>query len=137
MSGGSTILGPWPSKDAAVDPVAAVSESQVIDIGTDHAPLEYYDDDDEPLPTPILKRFLVGALVLVTIAWVGLAGYTQYIALGGRVPNLAEITNFVALMCAPLALIGVMWLLVQRSSQLGSQRISKNRFGAFCDCTPG
>ncbi len=125
MSGGSTILGPWPSKDAAVDTVAAEPESHVIDIGTDHVPLDYYDDDDEPVPTPKLKRFLVGALVVVTIAWVGLAAYTQYIALGGRAPHLAEITNFVALICAPLALVGVMWLLIQRSSQLGSQRITK------------
>jgi hypothetical protein len=126
MSGGSPIVGPWPAKEAAVDDVALAPEEHVLGAAQDAAPMVDYYDHDEPEARTGLRKGLIAALSLLTIGWVGLASYTQYMALGSRMPLLAEIANFVALICAPLALIGVMWLLIQRSSRLGTQRIGKS-----------
>jgi hypothetical protein len=126
MSGGSPIVGPWPSKEPAVDDVNAVRESLLLETPVEEAPMaDYYLEEEPQEPRNWPRLLAISGLVLLTIIWVGFAGYTQYVALDGRMPKFGEIANFIGLVSAPLALIAVLWLLVQRSSRLGAARIGK------------
>jgi hypothetical protein len=126
MSGGSPIIGPWPTQKP--EPEIEVREEAIVAANSDdseQAVYEYSYDDEEPKPRR-WPRLLAGtALGLGTLAWVGFAGYTQYVGLGGKMPSLPNIAEFISLISAPLAFAGVLWLLMQRSSRLSSDRIEK------------
>jgi hypothetical protein len=126
MSGGSPIIGPWPTQKP--EPQIEVRDKVIVADNSDvfePADYEYSYDDEEPKPRR-WPRLLAGtALGLGTLAWVGFAGYTQYIGLNGQMPSLTNIAQFISLVSAPLAFSGVLWLLMQRSSRLSSDRIQK------------
>ncbi len=126
MSGGSPIIGPWPTQKPELRDEAQETETVAVNVATE----DNQDDDyllyyEEPKPRQWPRLFAGTALGLGTLAWVGFAGYTQYIALGGKSPGFESIAQFVSMVSAPLALSGVLWLLMQRFSRLSSDRIQK------------
>jgi hypothetical protein len=86
-----------------------------------------YDEyeEEDAAPRNWRRPLAVGLCSTAAIAWVGLVGYTQYIALNGNLPGLAEIPGLVALASAPLALIGVVWLTLLRNSKREANRFAR------------
>jgi hypothetical protein len=120
MSGGSTIIGPWPSKDGAPSPIADVD----TDGGVHVAFPETEDWEDEESGRDWPRIAILSACILAALGWIGIAGYTQYEALDGRTPALSDITSFIAVLSAPLALIAVLWVMYTRSSKAAARRIA-------------
>lgn len=82
-------------------------------------PLDLTEDFDEPVE-PIWGRVAAGATIALAAAWVGAMtwlGWPQLVTWGAL-----NIVSFAALLCAPLALIGVVWLLVMRTSRAEARR---------------
>ncbi len=111
MSGGSKIVGLC---GRGQDDAAVVEDLP--------GPLDLVEDFDEPVES-IWGRVAAGAAIVLGLAWAGVAAWLAW-------PQLAtgdgmQIVSFVALAAAPLALIGVIWLLAMRTS-----RAEARRFGA-------
>jgi hypothetical protein len=124
MSGGSTIIGPWPNKEAPADTAAAPETDAGQQVETSaYVPDDY--EEDETVRTPWHRRLALFLCVSLAISWVGMLGYAQYVALAGRTPLLGEIANFVAMVSAPLALIGVIWMLMLRTSEREARRFTR------------
>ncbi len=129
MSGGSTVIGPWPTKQsaAASDADRHILDSALIETAGD---TEYGHDafDEDGLASsssPWRYRIALFLCITAAIAWIGIGGFVQYTDLEGRAPQLDDITRFIAMISAPLALIGVIWVLALRTSKSESRRFSK------------
>ncbi len=125
MSGENNIVGLWRDREGATEAEAKVAESHVIAAPEAHDDYAYvYDDEDAP-PGRWRRPALLGLCLATAATWVGTVGYTQYVALGGRAPAISDITNFVSTVSAPLALIGVVWILLLRNSTREARRFGQ------------
>lgn len=61
------------------------------------------------------------------LLWLGLLAADRWAALGGRSPALADFVSFVVAAAPPLALLGVIWLVLLRSSRAESDRFEATR----------
>ena len=115
MSGGSRIVGLWGrTRDDAAAGASGVEELP--------GPLDLVEDFDEPVES-IWGRVAAGTAILLGIGWIAAATSLAWPKLAGG--DGMQIVGFVALATAPLALIGVLWLLAMRTS-----RAEARRFGA-------
>ena len=115
MSGGSRIVGLWGrTRDDAAAGASGVEELP--------GPLDLVEDFDEPVES-IWGRVAAGTAILLGIGWIAAATWLAWPKLAGG--DGMQIVGFVALATAPLALIGVLWLLAMRTS-----RAEARRFGA-------
>ncbi len=139
MSGGSTIVGPWPNRESeSISPsVAPVEEASADWV---HGG-ELYEEAERPP-----RRFWIGfakfICVAASIAWVGFSSWTQYIALGGELPTIRELASFVPILATPLILLTLVWMGLARSANAESDRITRTindlraeeaRFGLILD----
>lgn len=117
MSGENNIVGLWRDRDGSANASPEAEELHVV-AGEDVASAEDYWDDEEAAEPRRWRRPLAATLLASASAiWVGAAAYTQYIAMAGRSLVLADVSSFVSLVSAPLALAGVIWIVLLRNSQ--------------------
>lgn len=112
-------MGPRPLDDAddelllvkeVPEPVAAPPATDVAD-----------EDEPQALRTPWLAATLAIGLV---VTWIGMAGWLLQ-PLFAAPPPPAQLVQLIAALCVPPALIGILWLLAQRSSAAEARRFGK------------
>jgi hypothetical protein len=114
--GEDTPAGALPQPDGLAD-----QASQAFDA-------EAFQDWDEAPATGRWRRPL--ALLLCVggaLAWLGLLGSQTWTALAGRAPNLSDLATFITAAAPPLALFGVLWLVLMRSSRAEAEGFAKTR----------
>jgi len=122
MSGGSTIVDLRASDlDFTAPPVAEpVSDDRAEAVGEPEIPLEL---DDYEVSSTIAGKLWGAAAILLALGWIGFFGY--FVApsfLSAPLPlAIAQIVGFIAL---PLILLGVLWLIVRRSSEAEARRFN-------------
>ncbi len=119
MSGESKIVGFRPHHNADVHEKNGGETITSLD-----TPVYEAEEDDTPAPRSILPRLFMSLIIIAGLGWTAAAAYSFADALGGNLPALSQITNFVAALCAPLALLGVAWLLVLRTSRSEASRFA-------------
>ncbi len=126
MSGGTPIQGPWPARDPEGLPLANALEldqdSQQAELVEDD---QHYEEWEEPRPHNFPRIIGATLLVLIAIAWVALVGWTQYVAFLPTTSILPLVAEIALQISPPLALIGLVWLLLIRTPQAESARITR------------
>jgi hypothetical protein len=119
MSGGSTIVGPWPNREeeAPVSSDAFVEQAEAA-----WAEDSYYEEEPKRSIGRVLAKLCCSVSAII---WVGFASWTQYVALDGKTPTMLQIANFVPILASPLILVGLAWLLFVRSAKAESAVITK------------
>ena len=125
MSGGSTIIGPWPKQAASSAETELDGAAPPADPSS--VPPEIDDDgDDYAAPRRDWGRILLASVLLIlAAAWTGIAGFTHYSALSGRAPLLADVTQFLTTLAAPLILMTVVWMAFSRTGRSEERRFSR------------
>lgn len=121
MNGGSRIIdlrpgnGPKAPAEAAASPDPATVETV--------EPHQYIDDyDDEPAPQRV--RWIVPTLgILVSLGWIAGMLWLAWPSLQRALP--IELTGFIAALCVPPALIGILMLLALRTSTAEARRFGR------------
>lgn len=83
-----------------------------------------YVFEDEPLPPRHGARILAVSLGLIAIGWVAFTVYVSVTRLPGGTDPLLDIFSLVPVMAAPIAVIGVAYLLIARTSRRESIRFA-------------
>jgi hypothetical protein len=117
MNSGSKIVGLWGNQDAPHDEVIELRDALPDEVFAD-APVE---EPVEPPPSPLIPALCAIAALL----WVVFVCWTAWTGFAGQAPTLPQIGALIATASAPLALIGVVYLLLMRTS-----RSEARRFGA-------
>jgi hypothetical protein len=121
MDGGNKVIGLWRDRESA-------TVQQPAPTGPHIDPAPYFEGFDEESDAPQRSWRRPLAILLCggsALAWIAAAGFSRYIALAGRTPNIDDLVGLIATSSAPLALIGVVWLLLLRSSQAEATRFAK------------
>jgi hypothetical protein len=132
MSGENNIVGLWRDRDGTAGKPIEI-EQHVIDssetgrdmVGTVAEPEAEWIDEEAPPGGRWRRPLALGACLLGSAAWVGVLGYTQYVALAGRAITLSDIVQLIATASAPLALAGVAWLALMRTSRREAHRYAR------------
>ncbi|WP_448502301.1 hypothetical protein [Sphingomonas sp.] len=114
MNGGSRII------DLRRGTAADVSEQALPPEQDD--PAYEYGAEDETTPPSASSAILAWLAVIAAVAWIGIATWAAYPRLTALDP--LALVQFTALLCVPPALIGVLWLLAQRSSRAEAKRFA-------------
>lgn len=85
---------------------------------------DYSYMEAERAPSPLIPVICL----LLAIAWLGFVGWTARSGFAGQAPTAPQIGALIATASAPLALIGVLYLLLMRTS-----RTEARRFGATAE----
>lgn len=85
--------------------------------------LAYYAED-EPDLSPARDRAVAAFCLTLALGWSGFTLWTFWNTLGGRMPAPADIAALVGSLSAPLALIGVVYLLLMRTSRREARRFA-------------
>lgn len=123
MTGGSRIID-FPRESAGNESEQAGAATP----GEAEAPI--YEEPVHPaweddMPSPARDRWIAALSILLAIGWAGFMGWSAWASLAGRPATPADIAGFITSLSAPLALIGVLYLLAMRTS-----RREARRFGA-------
>lgn len=89
---------------------------------------EWVDDDDWAfaLENPsIAERAPIIAIILLGLAWSGFVGWAAYSSFMAETPTLTQIANWVAIASVPLALLGIAWMMTQRTSRREAERFGR------------
>lgn len=122
MSGGNTVVGLWRDKQPA-DRVLPPEALLTADDSTSYYQSEV---DEEARPAKSWRRPLALACCLIAaIAWIALLTYERFFVHGAQRFSLSEISGLVSSASAPLALICVAWLMLQRSSTREQARFAR------------
>jgi len=91
--------------------------------------MAYSEPDDRYLEAEAPPSPLIPAIcLLLAIAWLAFVGWTAWSGFAGQMPIAPQIGALIATASAPLALIGVLYLLLMRTS-----RTEARRFGATAE----
>lgn len=121
MTGGSRIIdirrraAGTGAQDAGSEPPA--------EAGAQAFETEYIPDEEEELP-PARDRTVAAICLVLALGWTGFMGWTFWSALGGRAPGAGEIAGLIGSLSTPLALIGVIYLLLMRTSRREARRFA-------------
>jgi hypothetical protein len=124
MNGGNRVVGLWPDRKPDVDAeaLAHVPEVSAADpIGADYTIDEY----DEPAPRERWRTVVAILCVLTAIGWIGFVGWAHYAAWRVAAPAVAEISSAIAMACAPLALIALVYVIVTRSRRADANQFER------------
>ncbi|MBC2777599.1 coiled-coil domain-containing protein [Parasphingopyxis marina] len=97
-------------------------------IETASARPEWLDEDEWAfaLEKPgVAERLPVILIVLAALGWTGFVGWAAYSSIVARNPTLTEIANWIAIASVPLALLGIFWLMTQRTSRREAVRFGR------------
>jgi archaellum component FlaC len=124
MDGGNTVIGLWRNRQTAEDETAFAAEPHVADHARD-AVEDWASDDDQETPPRSWTRVLAGALfVLLAAAWVTLFSYLTFFGPSRVVLSPATAADFLVGLSAPLAVLGLGWMLLLRSSKTEARRFA-------------
>ncbi len=121
MSGDNKVVGLWRDRKNApegIEEPLIVPVSTVIDSG------EQIDEVDYD-PPKSRRIFVFAAFALIAAAWLAILGYSRFTAFTGQSISLDDIVSLISTACAPLALIGLMWLLLLRTSRSEESRYAR------------
>ena len=121
MSGDNKVVGLWRDRKNAPE---GMEEPLIVPVSTIIADDEQIDDADYD-PPKSRRIFVIAAFVALAASWLGVLGYSRFTALAGKAIILDDIISFVSTACAPLALIGVIWLLLLRTSRSEESRYAR------------
>ncbi|QLC24369.1 hypothetical protein HFP57_04550 [Parasphingopyxis algicola] len=102
------------------------ADSRAAESASGHA--EWIEEDETAfgLEEPTLaERFPTIAIILLALGWTGFVGWTAYSSIAAEAPTLTQIANWIAIASVPLALLGVIWLLTQRTSRREAARFGR------------
>ncbi|MCD2323746.1 hypothetical protein LQ953_06920 [Sphingomonas sp. IC-56] len=105
----------------SLEPVGSANEEmlQPMAVEQDHETVFHAEDDAEPAPRGAGRALAVVAVV-ATLAWVGGMLWWSLPSLTGLSP--AALVQFIAALCVPPALIGILYLLALRTSRAEARR---------------
>ncbi len=117
------MVGLWRDKHGAPDGLPDPEDVLIVE----SAPGGRYSDEDDWKPrTRNWRRPLaLATCAVMALGWIAALGFERWQALGGAAPGTSDLIAFVGAASAPLALIAVGWLLVQRSSQAEQHRFAR------------
>lgn len=76
-------------------------------------------------PSPWRDRLIAGVISLLALGWMIATGLGGWAAIGRGAASPAEITAFIGMASAPLALLGIVYLLLMRSSDREARRFAR------------
>jgi hypothetical protein len=110
MNGGSQVVGLWPNQKPD-----ARAEDGTLDLSATDV-IESYEDDAPPARDT--GRIVVTWLcAIAAVAWVGFLLVTRIPAWQITPPTPEQVASFVAISCAPLAAIGILYSLIMRGGK--------------------
>ncbi|MBS0478489.1 MAG: hypothetical protein JSR79_04230 [Proteobacteria bacterium] len=124
MSGGSTIVDLRVSDVDFAAPSGAepVNDDYARVVGEPEIPLEL---DEYQVPSRIAVKVWGAILTLLALGWIGFFGYfVAPIFLALPNPMTVNVSSTIGLITMPLILLGVAWLIVQRSSKAEARRFN-------------
>ncbi|MEO1170057.1 MAG: hypothetical protein AAFW97_15235 [Pseudomonadota bacterium] len=65
------------------------------------------------------------AIIALAVGWVGFVGWAAYSSMTAETPSPTQIANWIAIGSVPLALLGIVWLLTQRTSRREAVRFGR------------
>lgn len=121
MTGANSVVGLW--RDREGETVRDENSAELVDI---NAYEDGYDvDEDHPEPSSLWREKLgLTAAALLGLGWIGAVGFDRFSTLGGAPITLSFLIDAIAAASAPLALILVGWIAVQRSSRAEQRRFA-------------
>ena len=120
MTGANSVVGLW--RDRESETVRDENSAELVDV---NAYEEAYDVDDDLKHTSDWREKLgVGLVILLVLGWIGAVGFDRFSLLGAKPVTLSFIIDAIVAASAPLALILVGWITVQRSSRAEQRRFS-------------
>jgi len=120
MTGGSRIVELRPGA-AAEDEGAEPSATTLADYEA-----RYVIDADSADPqSPWRDRSIAGVLLALAIGWIAVMAWNGWTSFAIRAPAFSEITNFVGALSAPLALLGVLYIVLMRGSDREARRFTR------------
>ena len=88
---------------------------------------EFQDEWEAPVTGRWRRPLALFLCVGGALGWLALSGYQSWAALAGRAPILSDLAGFVAATAPPLAMFGVLWLVLMRSSRAEAEGFAKTR----------
>lgn len=119
MTGKNSVVGLWRGGKKSVG-LDQVPDDVVVDIDAYDAS----DEDDQPAGV-WRERLAIITVSAIALAWIAAVGIDRYTALANGPLTLAFIVDAIVKLSAPLALIMVGWILLQRSSSREQRRFSR------------
>ncbi len=122
MSGGNSVVGLWRDREPAHNPVEELGEPLVV-----NAPIMGRElEEDAP---PLIGRWkswtAAAVAILLALGWLIALGIERVTVIGAKDFGLSDILSFIATASAPLALIGVVWLLLKRSGTAEQRKFQR------------
>jgi len=120
MTGGSRIVElrrGAAAGDAGAEPSATTP--------AEYEALHAFDADAADLQSPWRDRIVAGAILVLAIGWSGMMAWHGWTSFGGRAATFSEIAGFVGALSAPLALLGIVYILLMRSSDREARRFTR------------
>ncbi len=122
MSGGNTVVGLWRDADAGQRKVEHLGD---VHIAT--TPMVEYPPEDVEFSPPSRAREIVSSAIAIiaALSWIGAVTWERTAGFQRFSFALGDVTALVAMVSAPLALIAVLWLLMQRSGAAEQRRFTR------------
>jgi hypothetical protein len=122
MSGGNSVVGLWRDREPAHRPVEERDETLIVNAPVMGRELE----EDAPPMIGRWKSVAATALaVLLALGWLVALGIERFTVIGANGFGLSDVLSFIATASAPLALIGVIWLLLTRSGNAEQRKFQR------------
>ena len=117
MTGANSVVGLW--RDHESDIARDQNSAEVVDINA------YDADQESPEPSMQWREIAsVGAASLLCLGWIGAVGFDRFAYLGSAPLTLSFIIETIVSASAPLALVLIGWIILQRSSRREQRRFS-------------
>jgi hypothetical protein len=101
----------------------AIDEAEGVEQPVTSGDYDAIDDDETAVNWP--QRVAIVLLVILAIGWLAAAAWRGWTALSTGRPDLPAVLQGIATLSAPLALIGIVWLLLLRTSRREAHRFSR------------
>jgi hypothetical protein len=128
MSGGNSVVGLWRDREPAQQQAVGLGDALIVDTPIESDVIDNEDiADDESWPESRRwqRRVATVGASLLAISWVGALAYERITSLGGRPIALSDALGYISTASAPLAFIGVGWMLLTRSSKSEQRRFQR------------
>jgi hypothetical protein len=122
MSGGNSVVGLWRDREPAQQQVNDLGDALIVD-----TPVEGFEIEEEERPSRGRWRraAATGGATALSLGWIGTLAYERFATLGAAPFSLSGAIGFVTTASAPLAMIGVGWLLLTRASKSEQRRFQR------------
>ncbi len=117
MDGGNKVIGLWRGREGAATPADGVR--------ADPSPYLPIEGEEETQPRDWRALIALGTCLALGTAWVCLVAWSQAPIWAQRLPTMPEIVTLIMTVSAPLALICVIWMMIQRSGRAEADRFAR------------